>query len=201
MQALLRQAGEPALLALARSCALAARAFAPCQHAACGVASRQLASSAQDGQISASDPQRELDNQQIATPGDSDGRSETGHGSGVSSGGGHGGRRGGQPGYPHRFNQPYSPDIRRFVHRLERQQLPPVANSVLQGDGTMAQAPESEGLPPPRLDLVQQVSRTTARAADRARTGLLYEGYICIPHPCHVDGLRAHFCKALSRFG
>ena len=181
MQALLRQAGEPALLAFARSCALAARAFTPCQHAACGAAARQLASSAQDGQPAADQVQREQDNQQVATNGGRDGRGENGHGSGIGSGGGHGGRRAGQPGYPHRFNQPYSPDIRRFVHRLEKQHLPPVANSVLQGDGTMAQAPESEGLPPPRLDLVQQVSQTTPRAADIVCMGLLYQVNICIP--------------------
>lgn len=164
MQALLRQAGEPALLALARGCALAARAFAPCQQAACGAAARQLASSAHDGQPAADEAQRDLDNQQVATPGASDGRSENGHGSGVSGGGGRGGRRAGQPGYPHRFNQPYSADIRRFVHRLEKEQLPPLANSVLQGNAVMDQAPESEGLPPPRLDLVQQVSRRGACA-------------------------------------
>lgn len=168
MQVLLRQAGEPALLALARSCALAASAFVPCQHAACSVAARQLASSAQDDQPAAAGIRRELDDQQLATPSGSDGRSESGNASGVSSGGGHGGRRAGQPGYPHRFNQPYNPDIRRFVHRLEKQQLPPVANSVLQGDGTMHQAAESEGLPPPRLDLVQKVSQPLPHAARRA---------------------------------
>jgi hypothetical protein len=158
MHALLRQAGEPALLALARSCALAARAFAPCQHAACGAAARQLASSAQGGN-SADVSQREQGNQQAASPGNSDDRSEDGHGGGGGSAGGHGGRRAGQPGYPHRFNQPYSADIRRFVHRLEKEQLPPLANSVLQGEGAMGRAAESEGLPPPRLDLVQQVSQ------------------------------------------
>jgi hypothetical protein len=159
MQALLRQAGEPALLALARSCALAARAFAPCQHAGCGTAARQLASSAQGGDSAADVSQREQGNQQAASPGNSGDRSEDGHGGGSSSAGGHGGRRAGQPGYPHRFNQPYSADIRRFVHRLEKEQLPPLVNSVLQSGGTMDQAAESEGLPPPRLDLVQQVSR------------------------------------------
>lgn len=146
MQALLRQAGEPALLALARSCGWAAAA--PCQQAACSIAARQLATSADGSSPASSAGSREEEGQPAAaSAGPSDG----------SNGSGGGGANAGKPGYPHRFNEPYRPDIRRFVHRMEQQQPPP-ADSVAQGSELSDCAPGSDGLPPPRVDLLQQAS-------------------------------------------
>lgn len=151
MQMLLRQS-EPALLTLARSWGRASIAAAPSQEAACSSVARRLSTTADDATAAPRDAQPDAQGQPAASPADA-----AGPGSGDSGGsGGAGSGQEGPPGFPHRFNEPYRPDIRRFVHRVDQQQ-PPLADSVLQGGEQPSGPADSEGLPPPHLDLVQQV--------------------------------------------